>query len=597
MDWPLIVTGVLLVAMFATLVHGRVAPDIVLLGVVLTLLATSIITPAEAVSGFSNTGVITVAFLYVAAAGLKHSGAMTFLSEHLLGRPRSTAEAQTRLVLVVACLSAFVNNTPLVAAFLPTLDGFARRFRLPASRLYLPLSYAAILGGVCTLVGTSTNLVVGALIIEHNRTSSATPIPGFGMFTLTWVGLPVAVAGLAYMVAAGRRLLPDRMPPEGAKDAERRYTAALTVTASAPLIGRTIAAAGLRHLPDAYLARIERAEQTVLAVSPDEVIRAGDTLVFVGLLESVRDLQGQKGLVPSDDPGEPRIRQQNRLVEVVISPASPLVGQSIRDGGFRTRYGAVVVAVRRHGDCLPGKLGDIVLQAGDTLLLEAPGGFGRLHRDSDAFYLVSEHADSAAPRHDRATMALVIFGLLMAGLTFEVADTMTLAMAAAAAMVAFRCTDGQQARAQVDWQVLIVIGTAFGVAHAIENSGLAALAAKTLFGWAFAVGPMTALAAVYGLTVLLTAVLTNNAAAVLVFPIAYHAVASAGYAFLPFAVCIAVAASCEFASPIGYQTNLMVMGPGGYRWSDYIRFGLPLDVICGVVCVVLASSVYGAVAR
>jgi di/tricarboxylate transporter len=597
MDWPLALTGVLLIAMFATLVHGRLAADIVLLGVLLALLVTGILTPSEAVVGFSNPGVITIAFLYVAAAGLKDSGAMTLLSERLFGRPQSAFHAQVRLALPVAGLSAFVNNTPLVAAFMPTLHSFARRHRIAASQLYLPLSYASILGGTCTLIGTSTNIVVSGLIIEHNRVNPGDPIPALGMFTLSWVGVPVAVAGLAYILLAGRRLLPHRMAGAEQNGEGRRYTAALRVAPTAPLVGRTIAQAGLRHLPGAFLAHVERGDETLLAVEPEQIIRAGDTLVFVGLIESVSDLQRTKGLVPVDDSGVPRAREQNRLIEVVISPASPLVGQSIRDGGFRTRYGAVVVAVRRHGERLVGKLGDIVLQPGDTLLLEAPPGFARAHRDSEAFYLVSEHEGPAAPRHDRALVALGIFGLLMVGLTLEVLDTMTLAMLAAAAMIAFRCTDGAQARAHLDWQVLIVIGAAFGIARAIEKTGLADIVATNLLGWAMTNGPEVGLAAVYGVTVLLTAMLTNNAAAVLVFPIVHHAVSAAGFSFLPFAVCIAVAASCEFASPIGYQTNLMVMGPGGYRWGDYIRFGLPLDVLCGVVAVSVASVAYGALAR
>lgn len=585
-------TAGLLAAMFALLVTNRFGADIVLMGVLTALLLAQVITPRDAFLGFANQGVITVALLYVVATGLKETGAMALITQWLLGRPRSLTEAQARIAVPAAGLSAFVNNTPVVAMFLPVLGGWARRHGLSPSQLFLPLSYAAILGGVCTLIGTSTNLVIASLV-EHENTRTDRDLGSMGMFTITRVGLPMALVGLVYILVMTRWLLPRREREDLAADRGRQYTTALRVTEGSPIVGKAIEDAGLRQLPGLYLARIERGEETIVAVDPFERLRAGDVLVFVGVLESVADLRKVKGLAPIDDDGQVRVRHEQRLIEAVISPSSPLVGRTIREGGFRTRYGAVVVAVHRHGERLRGKLGDIRLLPGDTLLMEAPRGFIERYRDSSAFHLISEVPGASRPRHERAWIALAILLGLMITITLELVPIVVAAMCAAGAMIALRCCTGPQARASVDWQVLIVIGAAFGIGAAMRQTGLADTIADGTLGWAGALGPVYLLAAVYILTVLFTQMITNNAAAILMFPIALAATEDAGLNFLPFAICIAAGASCEFMTPIGYQTNLMVMGPGGYRWIDYIRFGAPLQLLVGVVCVGVSAFAFG----
>jgi di/tricarboxylate transporter len=580
-------------AMMAALAVNRVGADLVMLGALAVLVTAGVVAPSEAFAGFANEGLLTVAFLYVVVAGLRHSGVVSLVSSRLLGQPRSELDAQARVVLPVAAMSAFMNNTPLVAVYLPMLDGFARRYRISPSRLFLPLSYAAILGGICTLIGTSTNVVVNGLILEYNRLPGVMPIDPMGMFTITPVGVPVAIAGLLYMLAAGRTLLPARQSIVDAGDERRQYTVAMQVTPAAALVGVGLEAAGLRNLSGLFLAHIERNGEIEHAVGPDEVIRADDVLVFVGVLESVVDLQQIRGLVPITWESGLGHRLDNRLIEAVISPSSPLVGRTIRDGGFRTTYGGVIVAVHRHGERLGGKLGDIRLRPGDTILIEAPPGFDKRHRDSLAFHLVTEHAGAAAPRHERAWTALAVLAAFVAASTTGWLDTLTAAMLAAAAMVLFRCTDGGLARAAVDWQVLIVIGAGIGVGRAVDASGLARVMADAVVAAAGMDRPVLLLAAVYALTWALTSVLSNSAAAVLVFPVALQAAGTAGVPFAPFAIAIAIAASCEFTTPVGYQTNLMVLGPGGYRPLDYVRFGAPLTLLCGVVAVTVLSYLYG----
>lgn len=577
----------------AALAANRVGADLVMIGALTVLVVTGVVGPADAFAGFANEGLLTVAFLYVVVAGLRHSGVVHLLSARLLGRPRSELDAQARVVVPVAAISAFMNNTPLVAVYLPMLDGFARRYRIAPSRLYLPLSYAAILGGITTLIGTSTNVVVNGLILEHNRVPGVAPLEPFGMFTLTPVGVPVALAGLAYMLLAGRRLLPSRPSPADAADGHRQYTAAMRVTASAPLVGRSLEAAGLRNLTGLFLAHIERQGAVEHAVGPDEVLQAEDVLVFVGVLESVVELQQIRGLVPVTWEAPLGARPDNRLIEAVISPSSPLVGRTIRDGGFRTNYGGVIVAVHRHGERLGGKIGDIRLRPGDTVLIEAPPGFDKRHRNSMAFHLVTEHAGAAAPRHDRAGLALAVLVAFVAASSAGWLDALTAAMLAAAAMLGLRCTDGALARAAVDWPVLVVIGAGFGVGKAVQASGLADVLAREVLALTGNGHPVGLLAGIYALTWALTSLLSNSAAAVLVFPVALQASTAAGLAFTPFAMAIAIAASCEFTTPVGYQTNLMVLGPGGYRPWDYVRFGGPLTLVCGVVAVTVLSYVYG----
>ncbi|MEP7115935.1 MAG: SLC13 family permease [Acidobacteriota bacterium] len=582
-------TLAVIAAVMAALASNRVGADLVMLGGLAVLVISGVLAPDQAFAGFANDGLLTVAFLYVVVAGLRHSGVVSLLTARLLGQPSSEFDAQARVILPVTAVSAFMNNTALVALSMPMVAGFARRYGIAPSRLFLPLSYAAILGGVCTLIGTSTTVVVNGLILDHNRLAGALSIAPFTMFTITPVGLPVAVAGVIYMLVAGRRLLPARQTLSD-HDAERRhYTVAMRVARDAPMVGRTLGSAGLRNLSGLFLAHIERDQDVTLAVAPDAVLRADDVLVFVGVLESVVDLQQMRGLAPVSWATGAGSRGDNRLVEAVVSPSSPLVGQTIRDGGFRTRFGGVIVAVHRHGERIKGKIGDIRIRPGDTLLIESPPGFAKRHQHSSAFHLVSEHQGAAAPHHERAWIALLMLAGFVVASSMGWLDTLTAAMAAAAGMVLCRCTDGARAREAVDWQVLIVIGAGIGVGKAVEVSGLAEVLARVLLGAAGHGAPVALLAAVYALTWALTSVLSNSAAAVLVFPVAVRAVQSAGLAFEPFALAIAIAASCEFTTVVGYQTNLMVQGPGGYRPLDYVRYGAPLTAICGVVTVTLLA--------
>ena len=605
-NWEPILTGSLLVLMVGTMAIGRFAPDIIMMGVLLILLVFGILQPDEAFQGFANQGVITVAMLYIVAAAMKETGAMSRLTATMLGRPKSERSAQVRLTLPVAFLSAFINNTPIVAMFLPTLAGVARRCKIAPSKLFMPLSFASILGGVCTLIGTSTNVIIAELLDNEQlaangqAVSADNPALGFGMFTLAKVGLPIALIGLGYILIFGRRWLPDLQNPiDQVQNQSQGYHAALSVKAESPIVGKTVEAADLRNLPGLFLSRIERDDDSMVAVSPKEIIHAGDVLVFVGQLSSVVELQQIKGLVPSTtdaqetEAGDAQYRPNLRVVEAVVSNNSSLIGMTIRQSEIRTRYGAVVVAVRRQGQEIPGKLGEIRLRHGDTLLLEAPPGFSVRHSSTDDFYLVNELATPAALRHDRAWVAGSILALLVVLITFGVFKPMTAAMLAAGLMILTRCCTGPQARKGIDFQILTVIGASFGIGQAMINTGLASDISHAMVSMFASLGPWGLLAIIYVLTSVFTATMTNSASAILMFPIAIGIAIEQQLNAMPFIVAITVAASCEFSTPIGYQTNLMVMGPGGYRWRDFTRFGGPLTVLCGVVCVLLTPWMFG----
>lgn len=594
MHWETLLTLLVVVGVFVGLVRNMGSPASLMflaLAVLLTASAVSgsdrLITSSEAVAGFGNTGLVTVGLLFVVVSGLVHTGAVTMITEPIIGRPRRLSTAQSRLLLPVSALSAFLNNTPIVAMFLPVVDDLAKRSRLPASRLFLPLSYASILGGMCTLIGTSTNLVVNGMLTEQAR------LPGLALFDLAWVGVPIAVVGLTYILLASNRLLPDTDSSVSVDEDPRRYTAEVVVEPGGPLVGKKVESAGLRHLPGLFLAEIEREGQVLPAVSPTERLQSNDRLVFVGVVESVVDLYRIRGLKPASDQvhklSEPR--EERCMVEAVVSDRCPLIGKSIREGRFRTEYNAAVMAVARGGRRLSGKIGDIVLQPGDTLLLETHPNFLDIQRNARDFFLVSGIEDSTPRRHERAWVALGILAAMVALAASGVLSMLNAALLAACGMILGRCATLSEAKRQIDWNVLMVIGAALGVGQAMANSGAGALVAGGLIELA-AGNPWLVLAAVFIVTTVFTELITNNAAAVIVFPIAVSAAERLGADPTAFVITLMIAASASFSSPLGYQTNLMVFGPGGYQARDYLRFGIPLNIIAGVVTVALAPLVW-----
>lgn len=583
MSWEAWFTLAVVALCFGLLVRNRAPPDIAMAGGLTLLLISGVLTPAQALAGFANEGMVTVGVLYVVVTGIRETGGIGWIVHKVLGQPRSLGHAQLKMMVPTALMSAFLNNTPVVAMFIPAVKDWAKCHRLSVSSLMIPLSYAAIIGGTCTLIGTSTNLVVNGLLL------SETGGTGLGMFDIARVGVPALLVVLLYVVLASKWLLPERQPVISQFDNAREYTVQMSVEANSPLVGNTITEAGLRQLPGLYLIEVERRGRVIPAVPPEERLEADDRLLFAGVVESIVDLHKIRGLRPATDQvlkiDTPR--DERRLIEAVVSNTCPVVGKSIRQGRFRDVYNAAIVGVARNGQRIKQKIGDIVLRPGDTLLLVTRPSFAEQQRNSRDFFLVSLVEDTEPMRHDKALAAtLILLGMVLLAAS-GLLSMLQAAMLAAGLMIVTRCTRGRIARRAVDWQVLVVIGASFGIGTALQATGAAQTIAASLIALTGDT-PVYALASIYLITAVFSAVITNNVAAVVMFPIALAAADTLQVSFTPFAISIMMAASASFATPIGYQTNLMVYGVGGYRFNDYLRMGVPLTALVGLVTVLLA---------
>lgn len=580
------VLAVILVCLIL-LVSTSISVDIVLFGALAIIFIAGILPAEQALSGFSNEGMLTVAVLYIVAAGLKETGAIHYIVQRVMGNTRSVKNAQLRIMSPVMIMSAFLNNTPIVASFIPALERWSRISQIPASKILIPLSYAAILGGTCTLIGTSTNLILNGLLIEEATTRS------LGIFEPAYVGIPCAIAGFIYLYIFGDKLLPERGSSMDTFQDPREYTIEMIVKEGSNLASETIEEAGLRNLPGLYLIEIQRNGRAIPAPAPYEKLRDNDRLIFTGIVDSIIDLQQISGLVPATNQvfklNAPRNERQ--MIEAVVSRSNPLTGRTIKDGNFRDRYDAVVLAVARSGERINEKIGDITLKSGDVLLLEAHPNFVQKYRNSSDYFLVSSIEDSTPVTYEKAWIAgLSLLGMVGLAAT-GILSMLQSAILAGGLLLVTKCFRYSTALESVDWRVLIAIASALGLGSALQYTGVAEHLASNLLSFA---GENTTLALLftYLATWLLTEMITNNAAAVLIFPIALSLAQSMGVDFMPFAMVMIIAASSSFSSPIGYQTNLMVYGPGGYKFTDFTKIGLPLNLIVATIAVSLIPYIW-----
>lgn len=560
-----------LAAMMVGLVTRRVSPPVGVVGALIALYLTDVIDSSQALSGFASRAPATVAGLYVIAGAVERSGGLLPLSRRVLEGGSMNA-GFARLCVTTSALSAVVANTPVVAMFIGPVSRWAERRGAPPSRFLMPLSFAAILGGMLTVIGTSTNLVASDLVVAGGGEP-------FGLLEPARLGLPVAIVGLALLLVAGPRLLPERGRIDN-DTVERPFTISLTVTDGGPLDGHTIASGGLRQLGAVFLVAVERQGELTAPVSPDHQLRSGDVLTFAGQVNHVVELEKVPGLELAEGKQILALNDgEHAWFEAVVGSGSPLIGQTLKQGGFRSRYQAAVVALHRSGEGVPGSLGTTRIQVGDSLLLVADSGFGQRYEHRGDFLLVqrrSEPPPTAAIHAKRSMLILAIVVLL--ALTGAV-DLMKAAVLGAAATVAVGALTPRQARDSVDLNVVILIAAAIGVGSAADSSGLAARLAELLidlFGWIGLWGVAFGLIAA---TIVLTEMITNAGAVSLMVPIALRAAAEAGGDSRLFALGVTLAASASFLTPIGYQTNTMVYGPGRYRFTDYLRLGLPMTTV------------------
>ncbi|MFK7844639.1 MAG: SLC13 family permease [Rhodothermales bacterium] len=563
-------------------------PELILLGALGLLLFAGVLTPDVAFQGFANPAVFTIGALYVVAAGVQRTEALGFLDRHILPRNAGLAGALPRLMGVTALLSAFLNNTPIVAMLVPRVQQWSQKTKIPASRLLIPLSYAAIIGGMGTLIGTSTNIVVSELLIKEGY-------PGLGMFDLSWVGVPAAIVVLIYFTTVGYRLLPEKTDVgEIFEDGLSECLFELKVANDADMIGGSIAESGLRHLGGAYLAHLQRGNRIIQA-TPEEILLAGDTLLFTGSASALSEIMEMPGLIRGTAPLEQAHQHDTLpLYEAVVSKSSDLVGKTLKEVKFRERYQGIVLGIQRQNEKVRGGVGRITLQAGDLLLIEAPSGFDKRwnERRNDFYLVASRGGEKKKPITHKAPVALLLLLLMVIAFTTQVIPLVTAAFVAALGMILTRCMRGRDARTAINFSVLAVIGAALGLGQAVQSSGLAFAVADLIKVLTIGLSPIAIIAILYVATNLLTELITNQAAAILMLPIGLAVAISANLEPEAVAVTISIAASASFMTPFGYQTNLMVMSAGGYRFADYLKAGMPVSIIVMAVSVVMVYFIW-----
>lgn len=581
-----IITVAIIIGMFITLVIGWFEADLVVFAALVILILLGIITPEEALSGFSNEGILTIAALFVVISVVQNSKWIRKLPTLIFGHVNTPRKATLRMMFVIATMSSILNNTPVVAMFTPIIKRWAHNHHIAPSKLLLPLSYAAIFGGLCTLIGTSTNLVVSAMLINQGY-------HGFSMFELGLIGVPCTIFGILYMTTIGYKLLPSRAADSDLqKDESGNYLVEMKVETNCSLIGKTIEQGRLRNLDGLYLIAVIRKDQKIFPVSGKQILLADDRLVFTGMVSKIIELEKIPGLSIELGSGIDLEHFQDsaiRLSEVVVAKESIVSHHTVKECDFRNKFKAVIIAVFRNGKRIQSKIGSIVLKPGDKLLILSTDEFLRQNQHGNKnFYFTSQVSNlQDSPPSKKLHLPLYIFFAMMVVVTAGIMPILTASFVAVVLLLIFKCITPQEARSSIEWNLIILIGSSFGIAQALEKSGATGYMAQLITKDATLFGPLAVLAAVYFLTMILTEMITNNAAAALVFPIAFSVVTQMGLNPEPFAVAIAMAASASFSTPIGYQTNLIVYGPGGYRFSDYLKVGIPLNILFMIVTVTL----------
>ncbi|MFO0981005.1 MAG: SLC13 family permease [Planctomycetota bacterium] len=588
MTWQAWFTLAVALSTLFCLARDLLPPATVMVGAAIVLLLAGVIKPDEAFAGFGNPAPITVAALYVLARGAEKTGLLQPMLERLLGSGNGGRWAMARLLVPSAAASAFLNNTPIVAMMIPQVLRWAERARESASRYLMPMSFAVVLGGVITTIGTSTNLVVSGLL----ERSGKAPL---GLFEITPVGLPVAIIGILTLIITVPWLQADRRPArQQLDDNVREFTVSMKLVPGGPLDGKQVEDGGLRNLKGVFLAGIERNGELIAPVAPNQVLRGGDLLNFVGRADMVIDLHSRRGLVSAEGK---HIRHfdtaRHGFFQAVVGASSPLVGNTLKGVEFRSRYQAAVVAIHRSGHPIEAKLGEVPLRLGDTLILLADPGFRERWRDRSDFLMVAS-MEGTPPAVTKKAWIVGVVGLLIVGVAGAgLVPILQASLVGAVALVAFGVLTSTEARNSIELDTMVVIAASFALGTAMERSGLAAAAARLVIAGSGGGSVHGALLGITLATVITTELITNNAAAALLFPIALASAEQLGVDPRPFAIAVAVAASNSFLTPIGYQTNTMVYGPGGYRFTDYVRVGLPLTITTIITTVLVIPWAWG----
>lgn len=583
-------TLILFLLLSILLVKEWLKPEIAIFSALILLIVFDVISVKEAFSGFSNVGMLTIALLFIVAGSLQVTGALEKITNILFSSKKLPLPLRLlRLLIPISFFSAFLNNTPIVAMLIPGTKSWAEKEGEALSKYLIPISYAAILGGMCTLIGTSTNLILNGLLIESNAIE-------ISFFEFAKIGIPATIIGIIYLVFFGHRLLPEKKAPMQELGLNtREYVIELKVAPDYQQIGKSIEEAGLRHLTGLYLFQIEREGEILSSISPAEIIKENDRLFFTGLPKTILEIQKTPGLILLND-SHFDLKQYDsekiKTYEAVVSADSHLVGKNVRESRFRSRYGGVIIAIHRNGERIRMKIGNVVIKPGDTLLILADKSFIQKWYHSSEFYLISSYEEVDSKPGWHAYFSASVFLLMIILGSLDIIPLVSAMGAAAILLILFGSISGSRAVTMVDWRVLLVIASSFGIAVAMEKSGVGSFFAHEFIQLFHPLGIYGIIAALYCITALYTNFITNNTAAVLLFPIALNIAGELDTNILPFIVAIAIGASSSFATPISYQTNLMVYGPGSYKFTDFLRVGIPLQIIIAIVTILLIGYFY-----
>ncbi|WP_257349088.1 SLC13 family permease [Pseudalkalibacillus decolorationis] len=575
MTADIFITFFVLGFMFLFLILNYISVEVVILGALMVLLWGGILTLDEAFAGFINEGVITIASLFIMMHMVQKHPLFPKLTRFIFGNKQTLLSGMTRMMTVTASCSSLMNNTPLVVLFTPIVKRWSNLHSIFPSKLLIPLSYAAILGGMCTLIGTSTNLVVHTLLQKNG-------FDGFSIFELAFVGVPLFFFALLYMVVIGKKLLPNIQSDP--KDVSMNsQLIEVQVNEDFQWVGQTIKEAGLRELKQSYIMAILRQGECLFPVSPNQKIQMFDQLIFVGDTTCYKEIETIPGLSLGETKCE-FITHESELswVEAVVPQHSSLVSQRIRNLNFRSRFGGVIVGVYRNGKRINEKIGSIRIKSGDMLYILTSKDLSQFQSVNNTMCLLTSHS-SAKKATVRDWLPLIAFGSMVGLVVLGFLEIAFAAISTAIVSLIVSRTTFDEVKDSIKWDVLFVVGGAFGIAEAMNKTGAAEYLATQLFLIVDPMTPLILLMIVYILTNVLTEMITNNAAAVIVFPIMMSMVQEMSLNPEPYAVAIAIAASASFSTPIGYQTNLLVYSSGQYRFLDFMKIGFPLNVICFVV--------------
>ena len=578
------ITILTVLTLFSVLLFTKIRSDMVFLGAIAILFLTGVLDAKEAFSGFSSTSVVVIAVLFVVVAGLTHTGVLQWIVKHLLGQPNSYSKAVVRLMLPVAALSSFLSNTTVVALFVGIVKMWSKKLNISPSKLLIPLSYAAGMGGVCTLIGTPPNLIISGMYAEHTGNA-------MNVFATTIPGIFCLCIGVMSIIAM-RRLLPERKAPESAFESTGDYTVEFLVPSDNTHIGQTISEAGLSDVRGGSLIEIIHYDDIISPVPDDEILMGGDRLVFAGQVDEILDLRQSHGLVNADHHvfkmSEVDKNRQLRTAYVYFS--SNLINTTIGDSTFEKDNNMTLVAVARKGERISQSPRSVTLQAGDTLLLECPPktNIKTSTLSSQLQFFDSSEVANIGKKTYISTSIMIAMVVLSA---LNILPLLQCAFLAAAAMLFFKCCNVDQAMKAINWDILMVFAGSVVLGLAIGKTGIAERLAHGVLNTC-GTNPIIVMAAICLAGNITTEFISNTAAGAMFFPIMYEAAEKLGYEPYPFMIAMMVSVSSCFATPIGSPTHMLVYGPGGYRFSDFIRIGLPMNLIILAANILIVNLIY-----